>query len=106
MKGAAQVRQGWKYYGDGNFPAAEAEFSKAVEATPKLAFGHLQLGMFWLRQDRFEEAVDSFERAAKTEPTNPAPAFFLTLALEQADRPTAARTTSRPVRLSHRLSSG
>lgn len=90
MKGAAQVRRGWKYYGDGNFPAAEAEFSKAVEATPKLAFGHLQLGMFWLRQDRFDEAVSCFERAAAIEPTNPAPAFFLTLALEQADRPEAA----------------
>lgn len=90
MKGAAQVRQGWKHYRKGDFAAADVEFAKAVEASPQLAYGHLQQGMFWLRQDRFEEAVNTFEQAVAAEPTNPAPAFFLALALEQAERPEAA----------------
>ncbi len=90
MKGAAQVRQGWKHYRKGDFAAADVEFTKAVEGSPRLAFGHLQQGMFWLRQDRFKEAVGTFEKAVAAEPTNPAPAFFLAVAQEQAEQSEAA----------------
>ena len=90
MKGAAQVRQGWKHYRQKQYVDADACFAKAVEASPQLAFGHLQQGMFWLRQDRFEEAVTTLRTAAQLEQTNPAPAFFLTLALEQSGAHEAA----------------
>ncbi len=86
MKGAQHVRRAWKCYSKGDIPVAEAEFTKAVEVNPKAALGHLQQGLFLLRQDRFEEAVSSFRRAAVAEPKNPAPTFFLAVATEQAGK--------------------
>lgn len=84
MKGAQHVRRAWKCYSKGDIPTAEAEFAKAVEANPKAALGHLQQGLFLLRRDRFAEAVSALRRATDVEPQNPAPAFFLAIATEQA----------------------
>lgn len=84
MKAAQHARRAWKSYNKGDIPASEVEFAKAVEANPKAALGHLQQGLFLLRQDRFEEAVGSLRRAVDAEPKNPAPAFFLAIATEQS----------------------
>ena len=93
MKGALHVQRAWKSFDTGNVPTAEADFGKAVESNPQSAFPHVQQGLFFLRLDRFEEAISSLHRAAENEPLNPAPLFFLNLAQEQAGQSESADAT-------------
>jgi serine/threonine-protein kinase len=49
---------------------AEAAYKKAIALRPGYWGGHNQLGTFYLRCNRFEEAIAAFERAEKLTPDN------------------------------------
>jgi Flp pilus assembly protein TadD len=52
----------------GNLVAAEENLQKFVKKFPKDAFGHYQLGNVFLRQEKPEDAIKSFQEATRLNP--------------------------------------
>jgi Ca-activated chloride channel homolog len=56
------ARQGNEAYNRGDFEAAEQAFRQAIELNPDDARLHFNLGNALAQQQRFEEAIDAYER--------------------------------------------
>ncbi len=76
-----------------NFDAAERELRRLTALSPQLSLAHYHLGTIFASSGRFEAAVDSFERAARTDPTNYTAYLSRVLAkkVTEADRPLVTR---------------
>lgn len=82
MRGFSIVEAGWKAAKKEDLDKAQSLFAKASQENQSSAGIHIQQGLFLLEQNQFKKAVTSFRSAAAADATNPAPLFFLCLALE------------------------
>ncbi len=53
---------------EGNLNGAEENLRQLVKKFPKDAFGHYQLGNLFLRQEKAEDAINSFQEATRLNP--------------------------------------
>ncbi|MEM9983471.1 MAG: tetratricopeptide repeat protein, partial [Bacteroidota bacterium] len=58
------VREGNRYYQEGDFLSSELAYRKALDAKAEHAKGAFNLGDALYRQERFDEAANQFQRAA------------------------------------------
>ena len=56
---------------DWDWPAAEIEFTRAVELNPKYAMAHQRLGLFFQLQGRFDIALRELKFAVELDPLSP-----------------------------------
>ena len=57
------------------YPAAEQEYRRALEADPAALGVYLDLAVFLTRRDRLHDALALLDRAAKAAPNSPAPLY-------------------------------
>ena len=81
---APTIKEAWSAFQEGNSEKAESLFQDLTSNPNGSTYPFTQQGLFFLRQDRFAEAGESFRKAAEIKPSNPAPLFFLALAHELA----------------------
>ena len=81
---APTIKEAWSAFQEGNSEKAESLFQDLTSNPNGSTYPFTQQGLFFLRQDRFAEACESFRKAAEIKPSNPAPVFFLALAQELA----------------------
>ena len=81
---APTIKEAWSAFQEGNSEKAESLFQDLTSNPNGSTYPFTQQGLFFLRQDRFAEAGESFRKAAEIKPSNPAPVFFLALAQELA----------------------
>ena len=81
---APSIKAAWCAFQEGNTDKAESLFQELTSSSNGSTYPHTQQGLFFLRQDRFEEASESFLKSSEIKPSNPAPIFFLALAQELA----------------------
>ncbi len=62
---------------DGNLKKAEQAFRRAAELAPEYAYPRWQLGNFYLRQNRGDEAFTELKKAADSNDTYPAQVFAI-----------------------------
>lgn len=73
-----------------DWPAAEADFTRAVALKPNYAIAHQRLGLFFLLQGRFDKALGEMQVAVGLDPLSPqlcqsiAATFFLMRDYDQA----------------------
>jgi tetratricopeptide (TPR) repeat protein len=90
---APTIKEAWSAFQEGNAEKAESLFADLTSNPNGSPYPFTQQGLFFLRQDRFEEACESFRKAAEIKPSNPAPLFFLALAQELAGEREQFRAT-------------
>lgn len=56
---------------DWNWPAAETEFTRAVELNPNYAIAHQRLGLFFHLQGQFDRALREIQIAVELDPLSP-----------------------------------
>jgi tetratricopeptide (TPR) repeat protein len=83
---APSIKAAWKAYEANDPEQAESLFREAASQATDSSHPHIQRGLFFLRQDRYDEASESFSKASEIQPKNPAPIFFLALAQELAGK--------------------
>ncbi|MCS7089449.1 MAG: tetratricopeptide repeat protein [Verrucomicrobiota bacterium] len=79
----------------GRLMEAEAHAHKALQVAPDRVQPRLVLGQLYLRQGRYDEAVDAFSRAAEMDSRNPEIQTYLGLALSYKGFRAAAETALR-----------
>lgn len=57
------VNEGVENYNEGNFSDAEVNFKKGVEKTPESFVAKFNLGDAYFKQERFDEAIKSYNSA-------------------------------------------
>lgn len=81
---APSIKAAWRAYEAEDKERAESLFQEVTSAAKNSSQPHTQAGLFYLKQDRFQDAAISFEKGTELDPRNPAPLFFLALAQELA----------------------
>jgi len=84
---------------DARLPGDEARklFEKAIAADPKIPNGHNQLGLMYLREEKWAEAAKAFEEAIKADPDWSNYHYNLGLALRGAGNLKGARDAFKRV---------
>lgn len=69
-QGSFNLRKGYAYMAEENYPAAADEFFKASQRTPASPWPHISYGsaLYWLGEP--DKALDEFETALKLDPAN------------------------------------
>ena len=69
-QGELNLRKGYAFMGQENYPAAADEFFKAAQRSPKNPWPHLLYGsaLYWLGEP--QKALDEFEEALRLDPEN------------------------------------
>jgi tetratricopeptide (TPR) repeat protein len=83
------------FYFDWEYPAAEAEFRRAIGLNPNYAAVHYFYGMFLTAAGRFDDAVAQERRAMELDPIQPVIRAALAFTLRLADRNDEAIATGR-----------
>lgn len=84
----------------GDFKAAETSFREAVRREPNLYAGWQDLGLLYLKQNRWTEAVEAFAELARRQQNSVETAYFLALSLFNAKKiAEAEREAQRALRL-------
>jgi serine/threonine protein kinase/Flp pilus assembly protein TadD len=83
------------FYFDWEYPAAEAEFRRAIGLNPNYAAVHYFYGMFLTATGRFDHAVAQERRAMELDPIQPVIRAALAFTLRLADRNDEAIATGR-----------
>ena len=91
----------WKALGDlytemGDSFKAQNAFQMAIAIDPKTEEAHIQLGIFYLGQKRFDEATTEFQKTIEINPKNEKAYFSLgTLKMEKGELPEALDSFQR-----------
>jgi len=94
----AHAALGWVLcYGDWNWPAAEAEFKRAIELSPKADIGHHVYGYYLANMGRPEEAITEMKKALESDPLSLLALENLGFIYEQAGQPDKAIEQFRKV---------
>jgi Flp pilus assembly protein TadD len=64
------VNAGMRFYGSADWPAAEAEFRKALQADPNSALAYNDLGAVLNNQGRWDEAIAALAKAIQLNPSS------------------------------------
>lgn len=90
---SSAIRKAWKTYSQGDSAKAETLFEQAVSQAESNTHAWIQTGLFHLRLQNYEKAISHLSQSAQLAPKNPAPLFFLSIALELANQPEDSERT-------------
>ena len=75
---------------DEDYPEAERQFARAIEAFPASLNAQYGLGVSRVHQEKYREAIDPLRTVTEAVPKQPDPHYYLAVAYDNTGRPSAA----------------